>query len=102
MEKQVVWEVELTSTEDNDASFAGSSLDGLIVDGSDVAHYINDQAWALVAVEVQHVSQGPIRDCRTEDGDVVAGCPVAHRCLIVDLLPKTSNHLEKPPTIACF
>lgn len=57
------------AAEDDDA---GLPLEhGLVVDGFDIANDIDDKAWVFVGVEVEHVAQGPIRQCWAIDWDVI-------------------------------
>lgn len=43
----------------------------LVIHDADVSDDINDQSWAPVRVQVDHVAQRSVRQCREENRDVV-------------------------------
>ena len=48
-------------------------------------------------MEVEHVSQTPVRQRRAEDRNVVLVGPVVHRSLVVDLLAEPVNDFRRRP-----
>ena len=58
------------STAQNDhAGFLG--LDAQVVEPANVTDQIDDQAWILVRVEIEHITQAAVRQGRTKDGNAV-------------------------------
>ena len=51
----------------------------------------------LECVEIEHVAQTPVGQCRREDGDVVFPRPVVYRALIVDFFPESVDDFAWSP-----
>mmetsp|Transcript_127444 Transcript_127444/g.318199 ORF Transcript_127444/g.318199 Transcript_127444/m.318199 type:complete len:217 (+) Transcript_127444:381-1031(+) len=86
------------TAEDDDARLAG--LDRLVIHGPYIGDEVQNKAFALVAVEIEHVADGPVGDGGAEDRDVVFVSPIAHGLLVVDLLPEPVDHAGGRPAHA--
>ena len=74
------------AAENNHPSARGAPCE--LVDPPDILDDVDDEPLgrALKRVEMQHVAERAVCERGTEDGDVVFGCPVEDRALVVDFL----------------
>ena len=81
------------AAENNDARLPRPfNLDRLIVHRSNVRDDVNDQAWVLIRVKVQHVADGTIRQRRTIARNIVLRSPIKDGILVVNLHTKPLDH----------
>lgn len=57
------------ASENDDSGLLGE--DSLVVHVPNVRHNVNDQAWALVRVKVDHIAQRAVRQCWAKHWDII-------------------------------
>mmetsp|Transcript_37464 Transcript_37464/g.83373 ORF Transcript_37464/g.83373 Transcript_37464/m.83373 type:complete len:278 (-) Transcript_37464:453-1286(-) len=89
-----------TSSHEDHASLGGGAVHHGLVNQAHILHQVKPESGALEAVKHEHVTNGSVRECGAEDGDVVLPGPVRNAVLAAHLAAQAVDHLGGCPVDA--